>query len=141
MTQLRRMLAGYQDIDARPLVLLATLPDEPHTLPLQMVALYLVALGAKPRLLGGSTPPTEIATSARLLGADVVGVTVTATTNREKARTHVQTLRSALHPRLPLWLGGGGATALGINDKDIRVLTSWTAIDQAIALHRAKPTL
>jgi len=42
-----------------------------------MVALYLVTLGGKPLLLGGSTPPDELAEGAQMLCADVVGLTVT----------------------------------------------------------------
>lgn len=139
VTQLRQMLAVYQDIDARPRVLLATLPGEPHTLPLQMVAVYLVATGAKPRLLGGSTPPGEIATSAVTLEVDVVGLTVTPTSDRRQARKDVKSLRRALPKGVPIWLGGGGARDLGLEEDGVYVVTSWEAIDAAVASLRGGP--
>jgi DNA-binding transcriptional MerR regulator len=138
VTQLRQMLANYQDIKARPLVLLATLPGEPHTLALQMVALYLVVAGAKPRLLGGSTPANEIVQSATALGADVVGLTVTPTSDRKQARKDAKALRRGLPAHVPLWIGGTGAAALGFDDETVRVVTSWDAIDQALAQCRAR---
>jgi MerR family transcriptional regulator, light-induced transcriptional regulator len=112
ITQLRQMLAGYQDIQATPLVLLATLPGEVHTLPLQMVALYLVLAGAKPRLLGGPTPPEQIADSARILRADAVGIGVTVTRHNAHVRKDLVSLRSALDPKIQLWVGGSGAAGL-----------------------------
>ena len=137
VTQVRQMLASYQDVEARPRVLLATLPGEPHTLPLQMVALYLVGIGAKPRLLGGSTPPREIVESAISLGVDVVGLTVTSTSDRRQTRRDVKVLRGGLPVDLPVWIGGDGAMALGMEEDGTRILTSWDAIDEAVALHRA----
>jgi DNA-binding transcriptional MerR regulator len=133
ITQLRQMLASYQELDARPRVLLATLPGELHTLPLQMVALYLAAIGAKPRLLGGSTPLSEIVASAATLRADVVGVTVTATADGRQARKDLQELRRCLPMAAPLWVGGGGASELKLDENGILVLTSWGAIDEALA--------
>jgi DNA-binding transcriptional MerR regulator/methylmalonyl-CoA mutase cobalamin-binding subunit len=139
VTQMRQMLAGYQDVEARPLVLLATLPGEPHTLPLQMVALYLVTLGAKPRLLGGPTPPDEIAGGAKVLGADVVGLSVTLGSDREGAREGVKALRRGLPAGVPVWLGGAGAAALGVDCESTRVVGSWASIDEALALWRGRP--
>jgi len=138
ITQLRQMLASYQDIGGRPLVLLATLPGEPHTLPLQMVALYLVVVGAKPRMLGGNTPVRDIAEGALALGADVVGLTVTSTCDRAKARKDVATLRKRLPAEVQIWLGGDGAAALGYEDERTRVVTSWGAIEEQVALARRR---
>ena len=136
VTQLRRMLARYQDIEAHPRVLLATLPGEPHTLPMQIVALYLVALGAKPRLLGGSTPPSEIVDSVEVLGADALGLTVTAASDLTQTRRDVKTLRRRLPAGVEIWIGGDGATSLGIEDERTHVVISWAEIDQAIARTR-----
>ncbi len=139
VTQVRHMLSSYQDVQARPLVLLATLPGEPHTLPLQMVALYLVALGAKPRLLGGDSPVQDIIDSARALHADVVGLTVTPTSDRKKTRAAVELLRAGLPTSVALWLGGAGATAVGFDDEKTEIVTSWAAIEEAVAHCRKRP--
>ena len=137
ITQLRQTLASYQDIQASPLVLLATLPGEYHTLPLDMVALYLVVAGAKPRLLGGPTPPQQVADSARSLRADAVGVGISASTQTKQVRKDLRALRSALHPRIRLWVGGEGATALVGGLEGATLVDSWDAIDRAVVECRA----
>lgn len=139
ITQLRQMLASYQDIAARPLVLLATLPGEPHTLALQMVALYLVVLGAKPRLIGGPTPPDEIVESARVFDADVVGLTVTPTSDLRQARRDVKTVRRKLPDEVLIWLGGAAAASLALEDESTRIVTSWDAIERTVSEWRARP--
>lgn len=138
-TRLRQMLDAYQDVESRPRVVLATLPGEWHTLPLQMVALYLAVGGAKPRVLGGPTPVSEIAETTRALDADIVGLTVTAASEAAEARRAIRTLVRALPPGVPLWVGGGGAPALELEPDTARVLTSWQALDEALAAWRRTP--
>jgi DNA-binding transcriptional MerR regulator len=138
VTQIRQMLAVYRDIQARSQVLLATLPGEPHTLPLQMVALYLVTSGVKPRLLGASTPTDELVDAARALGADVVGLTVAATADRKETRRALKRLRGTLPENVGLWVGGGGAAALGFVHENVRLVTSWSGIDDAVDALRAR---
>ncbi len=137
VTQLRQLLAGYQDVVARPLVLLATLPGEVHTLPLQMVALYLLVLGAKPRLLGGDTPAADLFDMAMALRVDAVGITVTETCNLIETRKAVAWLRKKLPARVPIWLGGAGASKLRFDDERTRVVGSWEAIERCVSLVRA----
>jgi DNA-binding transcriptional MerR regulator/methylmalonyl-CoA mutase cobalamin-binding subunit len=139
VTQLRNMLATYQDIEARPLVILATLPGETHTLALQMVALFVVVAGVKARLLGGPTPAQEILEAARVLKADVVGLTVTPASDRKEARKAIRSLRRALPAKVPIWLGGGGAEALRVEDESTRVVASWSSLDVAISEWRRAP--
>ncbi len=135
-TQIRHLLAAYQDLEARPVVLLATLPGELHTLALQMVALYLAVSSAKPRLLGASTPPEQIAGAARGLHADVVGVTVTTSADLRSTRANLRTLRAALPERVAIWVGGNGAEALGLDGRGLRIVSSWAAIDDALSALR-----
>lgn len=132
VTQLRYMLSTFQDIDARPRVLLATFPGEPHTLALQMVALFLFAVGAKPRLLGAATPPDDLAEGVRRLGADVVGLTVTPSCDLRQARRDVASLVRKLPAGVPIWIGGGGAPELKVDGERARVLLSWDAIGRAV---------
>lgn len=139
-TQLRTMLAGYQDLDVRPRVLLATLPGEPHTLALDMVALYLAVSGAKPRLAGASTPVGEIVDGVAAFRSDVVGVTVGPTAERSAMRRELKLLCRSLPPHVPLWLGGGGAEALGLDGHAASVVTTWSAVDAAIAAWRVRET-
>lgn len=140
ITQLRQMLASYQDIHAAPVVLLATLPGEFHTLALDMVALYLVVAGAKPRLLGGPTPPEQVADSARALRADVVGIGVTASGPSEQVKKDLGALRSALDENIRLWVGGAGASTLDGELQGATLVDSWDAIDRAVVECRAAAT-
>jgi len=134
VTQLRRELAAFQDAEGRPRVLLATLPGEPHTLALQMVALFVVTLGAKPRLLGGPTPARDIVACVQATGADVVGLTLTGAADVRQARRDLRALRRALPGRVSIWVGGSGASSL--SGEDARVLTTWDAVAEAVADER-----
>lgn len=139
-TQLRHMLAAYQDMRSSPHVLLATLPGEEHTLALKMVALYLAVSGARPRLMGGQTPIRDLAEGARSLEVDAVGLTVTACSDRAATKRALKSLRKALPRRIDLWIGGSGAEALGAfaghEGGAVRVVTSWAQIESAIAERR-----
>jgi len=135
-TRLRQLLDAYQDVESRPLVVLATLPGEWHTLPLQMVALYLAVGGAKPRLLGGPTPVSEIVEATRMFDADIVGITVTPASDRAETRRAIRTLVRSLPSGVPLWVGGSGAPALELEPDTALALTSWQALDEALAAWR-----
>lgn len=133
-TQLRSMLAAYQDLEARPIVLLATLPGEPHDLALEMVALYLAVSSAKPRLLGASTPVSEIVEAVRALDADVVGLTITSGA-APNVRRDVLELARNLPRRVPLWIGGR-ATDLDEPVEAVRLIRSWADVDEALRAQR-----
>ena len=137
ITRIRQLLASQQDSDGSPLVLLATLPGETHTLGLQLVALYLTVKTSKARLLGASTPPDEIDRAARSLGASVVGLTVTAACDKRETRKAVRALRRKLPEGTALWLGGQGASGLGLDEPGIEMVASWEGIDAALARARA----
>lgn len=136
VTRLRVLLSNYQDLEGRPVVLLATLPGEPHGLALQMVALYLVTAGASPRLLGISTPPGDIVEAASAFRADVVGLTITPVVDPRESTRHAKFLRKRLDAAVPLWLGGAGASAIGSVDGDVQVATTWSALDEALLAWR-----
>jgi MerR family transcriptional regulator, light-induced transcriptional regulator len=131
-TQLRALLAAHQDVDGAPHVVLGTLPGETHTLGLQMVAVYLALSAAKPRLLGANTPPEEIAAAAKALGASVVGIAVSPVAEVPATRRLLRRLAAALPSSTRLWVGGGGAKALGDLPAPAEVVPSWLAIDQAL---------
>lgn len=138
ITQLRQMLATYGDVEGSPLVLLATLPGESHTLALQMVALYLAVSGAKARLLGGSTPAAQLADAAHAFGADVVGLTVTHAADKTATQKELKLLSKGLLGRTPIWVGGEGAKALTRLPDSAALVTSWESIDDALAKLRSK---
>jgi MerR family transcriptional regulator, light-induced transcriptional regulator len=135
-TQLRHLLASYQDLEVRPLVLLTTLPGEQHSLALQMVALYLAVSGAKPRLLGTATPVEQIAAATRALHADIVGLTVTPSSNQREARNDLRALSRMLEDRKLIWVGGSAARAVDVRTDNVEVVDSWPVLDTALAAWR-----
>ncbi|MET0792157.1 MAG: cobalamin-dependent protein [Polyangiaceae bacterium] len=137
-TRLRALLAVHQDADGEPTVLLSSLPGESHTLGLQMVAVYLALSGAKPRLLGANTPPDQIATAARALGAAAVGLAVTPALGIPETRRELQLLTRALPRSVAVWLGGSGVSALGRLPSRTEPVLSWAAIDGALARVRGR---
>jgi DNA-binding transcriptional MerR regulator/methanogenic corrinoid protein MtbC1 len=131
-TRIRQLLSSYQDMEGRPLVLLSTLPGEPHGLSLQMVALYLAVKSARPRLLGSNTPPEELVRAATELGADVVGVTITEVPDEKEMRRMVRLLRRGLPERVALWLGGKGARRVDPEGQYGQVVSTWDEVDRAL---------
>jgi len=135
-TQLRALLATHQVANGEPTVVLTTLPGEPHTLGLQMVALYLALGAARPRLLGASTPPDQVIAAAHAFGAQVVGIALTPAADLASARRDLQRLARGLPSSTALWLGGAGASALGKGPERIEAIESWAALDAALARAR-----
>jgi DNA-binding transcriptional MerR regulator/methylmalonyl-CoA mutase cobalamin-binding subunit len=139
-TQIRQLLSSYQDLDVRPLVLLATLPGEQHTLALQMVALYLAVSGAKPRLLGAETPALQLVDAARALDADVVGITITPSANRRLARDGIAVLERKLPEHVEVWVGGSGEAGLSFRSGRVRVVPTWSDLDAVLGAFGAGRT-
>ncbi|HEX2873181.1 MAG TPA: MerR family transcriptional regulator [Polyangiaceae bacterium] len=135
-TQLRGMLAAQPDADGSPTIVLATLPGETHTLGLQMVAVYVAFSAAKPRLLGANTPPEQLIAAAEALGARVVGIALTPAADLVVGRRELQRLARGLPLSVALWVGGGGARALGQVSARIQPVDSWFALDAALARAR-----
>ena len=135
-TQLRALLAAHQDVDGAPHVVLGTLPGEDHTLGLQMVAVYLTLSAAKPRLLGANTPPDQIVSAAKALGASVVGIAVSPVAELGATRRHLRRVAASLPPTTALWVGGAGASRLGRLPASAELVLGWTAIDAALARAR-----
>ncbi|MBK8255524.1 MAG: MerR family transcriptional regulator [Polyangiaceae bacterium] len=131
-TLLRLMLSTSEDGLARPIVLLATLPHEQHALGLEMVALYLASQRATPRLLGVNTPRDQIVKAARALSADVVGLTITSSADVQGAATDIRWMLSELPRRVEVWVGGEGASRLGVTDPGLKLIHSFDALEEAL---------
>jgi len=98
----------FEETANGPLVVLATLPGEPHGIGLQMAALVLSARGLRVSSLGTELPITEIATMAQSTQAAAVGISVSSLTSRNAA-SFLPTLRSALPRKIDIVVGGAGA--------------------------------
>ncbi len=136
-TQLRLLLGAFEDAEQLPVVVLTTLPGEPHTLGLDMVAVYLAARAASPRLLGPDTPPDQIAKAAAALHADAVGLHVSPVADFSRAARDTVDLLSLLPSQVELWLGGGGAERIHVQDARIRRPTTWSAVDDGVSALRS----
>lgn len=132
-TALRTLLAAHEDGERSPTVLLATLPGEPHALALDMVAVHLAASLAAPRLLGADTPVDQIVAAAQALSADVVGISVSLAADRRATSRAAQKLAILLPEDVPLWIGGAGASRIEAPNANVRKVTTWLALDTALA--------
>ena len=110
--QLNRLLnaeiAVMQKSAKKPLVLLATLPGEEHTLGLLMVAAMLSAHGIAIINLGGEVPMDQIVRAAQQFNADIVGVTFSGAYQYKNIRPHLVELRMQIPEDIDIWTGGEG---------------------------------
>ena len=130
--QLHQLLSASHDVAAGPCVLLATLPDEPHSLGLEMIAVVLGASGATPRLLGVQTPPEQIVAAARAYRCDAVGIAVMPPADLEKVGTQLRWMLTELPRRVPIWAGGAGAWNLEVDVEGLIVVRDWDGLDEAL---------
>jgi len=136
-TELRVLLRAYDTLKGRPRILLATLPDEHHSLGLWMVALYLAVNGAEPRIAGASTPIVEIVDLATRTDADIVGLSISSSGGGPRTRGQVADLAKELDDRIELWVGGQGTAVLGDDPPaHAQVVVTWKDIDAALARWR-----
>lgn len=131
-SQLRLLLAAYEDVERPPVVVLATLPGELHGLGLEMVAVYLAARGAAPRLLGTDLPPEQIADAARALSAGVIGISLSAASDPRAAERQLRKLTRALPRQVSVWIGGAGASDVDVGDTAAAWIEGWTELDDAV---------
>jgi DNA-binding transcriptional MerR regulator/methylmalonyl-CoA mutase cobalamin-binding subunit len=128
-TQLRLLLAAYEQPRGGPVALLTTLPHEQHGLGIEMAGLYLALNGFTIRLLGVDTPIAEIVAAALGLRADVVGISVSTAAEPRATVTALRSLLSQLPARVELWLGGRAGTSLPLDDARIRRAATWPEVD------------
>lgn len=105
-------------------VILATLPEERHSLGLHLVATEIASAGCDYRFLGPQLPVGEIAAAADFLKASAVGLSVSIFADTEVARAGVLELRELLPSSIELWLGGAGAAKLEDLDDDVKILST-----------------
>lgn len=125
---LRSLRLPFEERARGPLVILATLPGEPHGLGVQMAALIVASSGCRVLLLGTEMPTAEIVSLARDSGAAAVAISVSVSTRGARSAAQIRSLREKLPRRVELLVGGGGApeARAGVqNVQDVRKLESW----------------
>jgi methylmalonyl-CoA mutase cobalamin-binding subunit/DNA-binding transcriptional MerR regulator len=92
-----------------PRIILATPPDELHTLGLMMAQVALGDAGAECISLGPNIPVNEIVLAAKALKCDVIGVSISLAYPRHRILPFLRELDSLLPPWIEIWVGGAGA--------------------------------
>jgi DNA-binding transcriptional MerR regulator len=96
----------------KPVVLLATLPGEEHTLGLLMVAAMLSSHGITTINLGGEVPMDQICQAVEQFRADIVGITFSGAYQYKNIRAHLVELDEKLPETVDIWAGGEGVRRL-----------------------------
>jgi DNA-binding transcriptional MerR regulator/methylmalonyl-CoA mutase cobalamin-binding subunit len=110
---LNTAIAGNRkSVGGPPLVLLATLPGEEHTLGLLMVAALLSSKGISAINLGGEVPMDQIGRAVQQFHADAVGITFSGTYPYQNIRAHLLELRELVADDVEIWTGGEGVRRL-----------------------------
>jgi methanogenic corrinoid protein MtbC1 len=99
----------YDRTARRGSIVFATLPGERHELGLLMSAMVCASHGFKVHYLGADLPAEEIARYARESGAGIVALSVLLLDGIEQVPAQLHTLREALGPEVPIWVGGSAA--------------------------------
>jgi len=131
--QLRVLMSAYEERAGAPRVLLATLPNERHGLGLEIVQVYLAVSQVTPLLLGVDTPAEQIVKAAQSHAVDAVGLLVTRASDLKATTKRIRWMLAELPRRVAIWIGGEGGPDLGIRDDAVRIVSTWTDLDAAIA--------
>lgn len=105
-------IAKTQKSTGKPVILLATLPGEEHTLGLLMVAAMLSSHGIAAINLGGEVPMDQINGAVKQFHADAVGITFSGAYQYKHIRPHLLELRELIPAEVQIWTGGEGVRRL-----------------------------
>lgn len=119
-----------------PRVLLAAPPGEQHLLGLSMVRALFAEAGAQ-CLYFGQLPIREIVAATEAGTIDVAGLSFSAAFPARQILPFVNSLRAAVRPEVPIWIGGGGIGKLTHLPAGVHAFTGHEAA--LLALRRLRP--
>ena len=132
---LRNAITGFARDEARPRVLLTTLPQEQHGLGLLMAEAMFSLEGCRCVSLGVQTPVPDIVLAAESQHADIVALSFSSAVNPNQALAGLTELRGSLAASVEIWAGGAcplvqrrppaGVSALKSLDEIAAVLQRW----------------
>jgi methanogenic corrinoid protein MtbC1 len=131
---LRALRLPFEERARGPLVVLATLPGEPHGLGAQMAALTLSSAGDRVLQLGTEVPLADLSLLVEDSDASALGVSVSAYSRGAGTASQIRRLRALLPRRVPLLVGGEGAPEPGpgvARLHNLRELRRWSLDRQA----------
>jgi methanogenic corrinoid protein MtbC1 len=132
-------IAIMQKNAGKPLVLLATLPGEEHTLGLLMLAAMLSASGVSIINLGGEVPADQIGDAVKQFQADAVGITFSGAYPYQNIRPHLNELRNLIADDVAIWTGGEGIRRLRKLPAGVIKFTSLEELPQYVAAQNVRP--
>ena len=133
---LREAVSQVPARNARPHVLLTTLPDEPHALGLLLAEAVMRLEGARCTSLGVQTPEGQILAAVRAGGMDIVALSFSSYFGLPQMREAVTRLRAALPARVGLWCGGAAAERLKKTPIGVQRISRLAAIGPNLAQWR-----
>ncbi len=122
----------------RPVVLLTTLPCEPHSLGLLMAEAALSLSGARCVALGPQTPVHDISRGAAAHRADMVGLSFSSHPNTKSVKDGVAALRADLPPGIEILIGGSHPALENIKLDGVHCLSGLNDIELAVLHWRDK---
>jgi len=125
---------------ARPRVLLATVPGEPHGLGLLMAEALLALEGCRCTSLGVQTPLWDIVLAAAALRSEIVALSYTGCTNPQQVTDGLIELRNKLPRGVALWAGGSAPVLHRRTIDGVRTLSSLEGVAAALADWRDRDT-
>jgi DNA-binding transcriptional MerR regulator/methylmalonyl-CoA mutase cobalamin-binding subunit len=132
-------IANMQKSAGKPLVLLATLPGEEHTLGLLMLAALLSSSGVSIINLGGEVPMDQIGSAVKQFQADAVGITFSGAYPYQNIRPHLYELRELIADDVAIWTGGEGVRRLRKLPTGITKFTSLEKLPLSVEVQNVLP--
>jgi len=105
---LRQSIAALPRGQAKPRIILTTVPEEQHVLGLLMAEALFALEGAECIPLGSQMPLTEIARAAQAHAAEIVALSFSSAFPHRQVTPLLQQLRALLPADIGLWAGGAG---------------------------------
>lgn len=130
--ELRRLRGPLQVAGTGRPVVLASLPNEIHSLGLQVAALAVAAAGRTVRVLGPHLPADEIVQGAEALDAAAVGISLSLYASPEDSARELAAIRGALPHTIEVWVGGSGAAKIGEVPRGVARVVELDELDRAV---------
>lgn len=132
---LRAVRLPLDDRASGPIAALATLPEELHSLGLQMSALVFALAGWRALVLGVDTPVPQI--TALVREAPIAAVAVSCVQpGRRSVSALIRSLRRGLPRHIPLLVGGAGAPLAG-RHRGIEIMPDLASLDRWLRSRRS----
>lgn len=140
-TALRAAMSAAPDTggQARPRVLLSTLPFEAHGLGLLMADALFLVHGCANMNLGRQTPMHDLVLASQAHRADIIALSFSAATNPNQATDSLIELRSRLPPQIEIWAGSPLPALQRRTLEGVTLMSRLDAIGPELARWRMRP--